>query len=226
MKRFLIIFLMVLLTMVFIVGCKGKAKLDAKPVITFDLVEMYYQNPSQPKEQPKFRDYGKLTFQVYKSDAKEAVDLFINAIKNGFYNSKVDGNNHTRFRYQFNEPDHMYFMRLKFTIKDDFTFSDIQRDTTKWGKKLSPASNINIKRGTICLSSELKSDLIIFKTKLAEPGKFIPIGQVTPDSIETLEKLFNAPTNIGDTQKTPQGTVVKSNPVNIFIFIDKITISE
>lgn len=232
MKKLFTIAIMFLFAIIILTGCKGKAKLADKPIVTFEFEEMKFST-EDPSAAPTFSDFGKVSFQLYTADAKKAVELFMASVKAGYYNAKVEGENNERFRYSLNEADHVYFMRLKYKLiqkteanKKWYEPADVMKDTLSWSETIAPASNIDIIRGTLCLNSQKKGDLIIFKAKLAETGKFIAIGQVTADSLENLNKLADIETGIGETERTPQGQVVTSNPVNRFIFIKSVTITE
>jgi hypothetical protein len=230
MKRFLILLFVFILALSFI-GCKGKAKLANKPVITFEFEEMVF-NPDDASAQPVFKDFVKVDFKLYVKDADKAVKMFLAAVKSGYFNSKEEGTLNQRVKYSLNEPDHVYMIKFKFNLEKHMVdgsaawIKDITKITEPWGEAFTPASNINIKKGTLCLNSGNKGHVIIFKSKLAEKGKFVPIGRVTPESMEALNKLFEVETTIGQTERTQQGQVVTSNPVTRLIFIKKVTISE
>ncbi len=181
MRKFLIIVLIVLFALISIIGCKGKAKLDKKTVVTFLLNELYYADPNNPDSEMKTKEYGKISFYLYTNDSEDAVKLFIKAVKSGFYNPKINGDENVRFRFHLNDPAMSYFMQLKFILKDN-KFDSPERLKTKWSKEISPSSNIPIKRGTLALNAKLKSDFVVLKIK-QKSKDLIPIGQVTPDSV-------------------------------------------
>lgn len=235
MKRIFAILFVILVAFSFF-GCKSKAKLADKPIISFEFVEMLF-NEVDPVKKPVMKSLGKVNFKLYLSDAQPAAKLFLDGVRSGFYNTNVNAPSETeemneRFRFAFNEIGHTYFIKSKFKLSlitennvKLWGVSGVVRDTSTWSKSISAASNIVIKKGTLCLNSERKGQFIIFKRKLADAGKFVPIGQASEDSMEVLKKIFSVRAGVGQSRRTPQGNYVDSNPVTSrFIFIKKVEV--